>query len=47
MLSEKDLNSDEMETPRRSKNPQRWLRPVAKCEQTSKHKFTFTILISS
>ena len=47
MLSKKDLSSDEMETLRRSRNPQRWWQPMEKCKQTKKHKYTITILISS
>ena len=47
MLSTKDLSSDELDTLRRSRNPLWWLRPTGKCKQTRKHKYTFTILISS
>ena len=37
MLSKKDLSSEELET----------LRSMGKCKQTRKHKYAFTILISS
>ena len=48
VLSRKVLSSAELETLRKSRNPpQRWLRPMEKCKQMRKHRFSFTIQSSS
>ena len=47
MMSKKDLNSDELDSLRRSKNPLWCLQPMGKCIQTRKHKYTLTTKIYS